>query len=52
VPAWLVALEDEVERVRLPPWERDDYDELRDSIPPIRLSHDEIQAQLDEWSEQ
>lgn len=52
VPAWLVALEDEVERVRLPHWERDDYDELRVSVPPIRLSHDEIQAQLDEWSEQ
>jgi len=52
VPAWLVALEDEVERVRLPEWERDDYDELRVWVPPIRLSHDEIQAQLDEWSEE
>ena len=52
VPAWLVALEDEVERVRLPHWERDDYDELRVSVPPIRLSHDDIQVQLDDWSEQ
>jgi hypothetical protein len=52
VPAWLVALEDEVERVRLPHWERDDYDELSLSVPQIRLTNDEIQAKLDEWSEQ
>ncbi len=52
VPAWLVALEDEVERVRLPHWERDDYDELRVSVPPIRLSYEEIQAQLDECSDE
>ena len=52
VPAWLVALEDEVDRVRLPLWERDDYDELCASVPPIRLSHDEIQEKLDDWSQQ
>jgi len=52
VPAWLVALEDEVERVRLPHWERDDYDELRVSVPQIKLTNDEIQEKLDEYSEQ
>jgi len=47
VPAWLVALEEEVERVRLPEWERDDYDELNGAVPALHLTHDEISKQLD-----
>ena len=52
VPAWLVALEEEVERARLPDWERDDYDELIAAVPFARLSHEEIEDQLDEWAAQ
>jgi hypothetical protein len=51
VPAWLVALEDEVERVRLPDWLRDDYDELITVIPIVPQTREEVGSQLERWSE-
>ncbi len=51
VPAWLIGLEDEVQRVRTPPHERDDYDELSFAVPTITLSRAEIEQQLDAWNE-
>jgi len=51
VPAWLVALEDEVERVRLPDWLRDDYDELVTVIPIVPQTREEVGGQLERWSE-
>lgn len=51
VPAWLAALEDEVERVRLPVWERDDYDELLTVVPIVPQSHAAISNQLKRWEE-
>ena len=51
IPAWLVALEDEVQRACLPVHERDDYDVLYSAVPAVQLSHEDIEAQLNEWSE-
>ena len=51
VPAWLVGLEDEVQRVRTPAHERDDYDELRFALPAIILSQEDIERQLNEWTD-
>jgi hypothetical protein len=50
VPAWLAALEEEVQRVKLPAYEQSDQDELRAAIPVIKLKHEEIRRQIDEWA--
>ena len=52
VPAWLVALEDEVQQARQPFHDRIDFDELRAAVPAIQLAHEDIEAQIKEWSEQ
>ena len=51
VPAWLIGLEDEIQRVRTPPHERDDYDELSLAVPSIKLTEEEIERQLSDWIE-
>jgi hypothetical protein len=49
LPAWLVALEEEVEQAFMPPHELDDTG-LASIIPTEALSPQEVERQLDEWS--
>jgi hypothetical protein len=49
-PAWLLALEEEVEEVRRPPSERTDHIAVSNFISPIPLSRKEIRRQLDDWT--
>ncbi|MCO6456418.1 MAG: hypothetical protein J5I93_14050 [Pirellulaceae bacterium] len=52
VPAWLVALEDEVEQARRPQLDRD-LDLLnRPTVPLVSLTWEEIQRQLADWSQE
>jgi hypothetical protein len=51
VPAWLLALDEEIQRVDTPPHEREDYDELALAVPSVVLSLDEIEDQLDQWAD-
>jgi hypothetical protein len=50
VPAWLVALEDEVGSVAQRNLEKDHLAELDAMVPQTTLSLEETQRQLDEWS--
>src|SRR5262245_31101087 len=50
VPAWLVALEEEVEDVLSVYYQGSADQELEDVIPPVLLSFEEAKQQLDEWS--
>ena len=50
VPAWLLALEDEVEQQRSGDHKHDDDDQLK-AVPQALLSVGEIQRQLDEWDQ-
>ena len=50
VPAWLVALEDEVDRVRVTQLNRIPSDYFRKIIPQFRLSQEEVQDEIDEWT--
>lgn len=50
VPAWLEALEEEVERLRRPIHARDDDEALREMIPRTLLSYDDTLAQLKLWA--
>ena len=51
VPAWLIGLEDEVQRVNTPLHERDDYDELGLAVPTVTLSQSQIERQLSDWND-
>ena len=50
LPPWLAALEDEVQRVALPHYERDDYEPLEHAVPQHRLSRKDIMHRLDQWT--
>jgi hypothetical protein len=50
VPAWLVALEDEVDRVRVAQLSRIPDDYFRKIIPQFRLTKEEVQDEIDEWT--
>jgi hypothetical protein len=50
VPAWLVALEEEVQRARLCTHRREDLEELYNVIAFEKLPFDEVQAQIDDWT--
>lgn len=50
IPAWLVALEEEVQRVTDPQHHRNGFDELEAAIPYIALHRDDIQRQIDDWT--
>ena len=52
VPAWLVALEDEVQQARQAVHDRGDFDELHAAVPAIQLAHEDIESQISEWTEQ
>jgi hypothetical protein len=50
VPAWLVALEEEVEIALRPDYQQREDQDLAAIIPPVLLSYDQSRAQLDEWA--
>jgi hypothetical protein len=50
VPAWLVALEEEVEQALRPEHQRRQDDELARIIPQVLLSYREARQQLDLWA--
>jgi hypothetical protein len=50
VPAWLEAIEEEVERVSEPDFERDLASELESLVPQQTLSLEHIQQQLEKWA--
>jgi hypothetical protein len=52
VPAWLVALDEEVQRSRQPTHERDEEDQLCTHVPPVALAYDDIQQQIAQWTSQ
>jgi hypothetical protein len=49
LPHWLIALEEEVEQARLPAHEKDDPD-LEAIIPCLPMPPEEVERQLDEWT--
>ena len=50
VPAWLVALEEEVEDALRPDFQQCADEDLAAVLPPVRLTYDQARAQLDEWA--
>jgi len=50
VPAWLVALDEEVQRSRLRAHRRENLDELYAVVPWVTLSLAEMQAKIDAWT--
>ena len=48
-PGWLVALEDEVDRIHEPGHRKDISADVHDIIPNVPLTPEQIQQQLDEW---
>jgi hypothetical protein len=49
VPAWLVALEEQVDRIRQPKHQRNDDDYFRGVLPQLLLSAEGIEQQLLAW---
>jgi hypothetical protein len=50
VPAWLVALEEEVEQALRPEHQRRQDDEMAEIIPMVLLSQQQARQQLDQWA--
>ena len=50
VPAWLVALEEEVESALRPEHQKREDDELARLIPPVLLTQQQARKQLDQWA--
>jgi hypothetical protein len=50
VPAWLVALEEEVEQSLRPEYQRRQDDELSRIIPLVLVSQQQARKQLDQWA--
>src|SRR5688500_19174877 len=50
VPAWLVALEEEVDDALRQEYQRRHEQELTAILPSIFLSYDQARVQLDEWA--
>lgn len=51
IPAWLVALEEEVQRATDPRHHRNGFDDLEAAVPYLRMSRESAQQQIDEWTE-
>ena len=52
LPAWLASLDDEVQRALLPPYERDDRDEIDAIVPLERLSYEDALERLADWTKE
>ncbi|HEX5103124.1 MAG TPA: hypothetical protein VFV87_04905, partial [Pirellulaceae bacterium] len=50
VPAWLVALEEEVEDALRPDYQRQHEQEIADILPAVHLTYDQAKTQLDDWA--
>lgn len=50
VPAWLVALEEEVEDALRPAFQQREDQDLATVIPPVLLTYDQARTQLEEWA--
>ena len=50
VPAWLVALEEEVEDALREDYQRRPEQDLADILPQRILSYDQARQQLDQWA--
>ncbi len=51
VPAWLLALEDEVERVRRPVYEREEQQWLADALGQVCFTSEEFEQLLNGWTD-
>ena len=50
IPAWLAALEEEVDMVARPMYERRRDDQVTDAVPLAPLSVEELERQLEAWA--
>jgi len=50
VPAWLVALEEEVEDALRPAYQQREDQDLAAVIPPVLLTYDQARSQLEQWA--
>ncbi|HZN36306.1 MAG TPA: hypothetical protein VFB80_20900 [Pirellulaceae bacterium] len=50
VPAWLVALEEEVEEALRPAYQQREDQDLAAVIPPVLLTYDQARSQLEQWA--
>lgn len=50
VPPWLIALEEEVVRARRADFDRDEEELLADVIPQVRLSFEQLETLLRQWT--
>ncbi|WP_254510741.1 hypothetical protein [Anatilimnocola floriformis] len=50
VPAWLVALEEEVDEILRPTHERQEEADLAAILPPVLLTIEQAKQQLDQWT--
>ncbi len=48
-PAWLIALEDEIERAQRPFHERNDLEVFREAVAGTPLTLEEIESQIEDW---
>ena len=49
LPAWLEALEDEVQRVRSGAQNEEQWALVAPPIPPVHLAPEEIKSQIEKW---
>lgn len=52
IPAWLVALEEEVERATDPQHHRTGFDDLDAALPYLPISPDDTQRMIEEWTDE
>jgi len=50
VPAWLAAVDEEVQRTRLPAYQRNEIDDLCGAVSSVALPYEEIRRQIDSWA--
>lgn len=51
IPAWLVALEEEVQRATSPTRQHNGLSDLAAAVPYVRLTREQLQRQIHEWTE-
>ena len=51
IPPWLITLEEEVDRVRRPAFERDEHDLLAEVLPQTALTQEQLEELLNDWSD-
>ena len=51
IPQWLLSLEDEVDRVRRPPFDRDEQELLSEVLPQMPLTQEQLEELLNDWSD-